>query len=74
MSAHTPCTCPDRKKAMAEHWEVTQFMCNHSAFNGYHYTPSRYSHVICTAPGCCGSWRTTAAYVVKLKQRAERAA
>lgn len=45
------------------HWVVTQRKCNHSAFNGYHRTRSRYSEVHCKAPGCGRYWRTDAAYV-----------
>jgi len=38
---------------------------NHSAFNGYHFTPSDYSGVYC---GACGTpWRTKAKYVGMLK-------
>lgn len=40
---------------------VITFQANHSAFNGYHRTPSDYSLV---QAKCCGSfWRTKAAYV-----------
>lgn len=45
-------------------WVVTQRNCNHSAFNGYHETPSRYSTVKCLA--CGHKWRTKAAYVSTL--------
>lgn len=45
-------------------WVVTQRLCNHSAFNGYHQTPSDYSQVLC--PLCPQTWRTKAAYVSKL--------
>lgn len=34
-----------------------------SAFNGYHFTPSDYSEIVCTRPGCHGRWRTKAEYV-----------
>ncbi|GAA3085622.1 hypothetical protein GCM10020000_88090 [Streptomyces olivoverticillatus] len=44
-------------------WVVLQRRCNHSAFNGYRRTPSAYSRVLCTAPGCAAAWRTKAAYV-----------
>lgn len=38
--------------------------CNHSAFNGYHWTPSDYSLLVCMAtPRCRAIWRTKAAYV-----------
>ncbi|MFD0032493.1 hypothetical protein ACFVJK_30350 [Streptomyces sp. NPDC127172] len=44
-------------------WVVLARKCNHSAFNGGRRTPSDYSDVTCTAPGCMGRWRTKAAYV-----------
>jgi hypothetical protein len=45
-------------------WAVVQRQCNFSAFNGYHYTPSAWSLVLC---GTCGRrWRTKAAYVGSL--------
>jgi hypothetical protein len=44
---------------------VTQRRCNHSAFNGYHRTPSDYSSVRCQACGC--SWRTKASYADLVK-------
>jgi hypothetical protein len=44
-----------------EAWRVLDRRANHSAFNGYHWTPSDYSGVRC---GTCGRyWRTKAAYV-----------
>ena len=44
-----------------KHWMVLAYRCNHSAFNGYHRTPSAYSALRC---GACGRvWRTKAAYV-----------
>lgn len=52
---------------MREHrasWVVVARKCNHSAFNGYHWTPSEYSGVKCT--DCGRYWRTTAAYVARL--------
>lgn len=58
MSAGTACRCtpPDRAQ-----WRVTDYKCNHSAFNGYHYTSSDYSRVKCLR--CGFGWRTKAAYV-----------
>ncbi|MFB6881405.1 hypothetical protein ACFCY8_11270 [Streptomyces noursei] len=47
-------------------WVVVQRRCNHSAFNGYRRTPSLYSRVECTVPGCAAAWRTKAAYVSRL--------
>lgn len=44
-----------------EQWVVTQYRCNHSAFNGYHKTYSDYSEVWCTI--CPRRWRTKASYV-----------
>jgi hypothetical protein len=50
------CSCKSRR-----HWRVTQYRCNHSAFNGYHYTPSDYSSLRCLR--CGATWRTKARYV-----------
>jgi hypothetical protein len=60
MSSGNP--CKDRR-AHRPHWVVTQRRHNQSAFNGYRVTPSDYSEVRCTAPGCLGVWRTKAAFV-----------
>jgi hypothetical protein len=50
-----------------ERWVVLQRNGNCSAFNGYHWTPSDYSSVMCAKPGGCGRvWRTNAAYVDRL--------
>ena len=74
MSAHNPCVCGERLKPLAERkWVVTQYRCNHSAFNGYHRTPSAYSAIRCegtTESGhrCTGFWRTKAAYVERLRK------
>lgn len=43
---------------------VVVYRGNHSAFNGYAFTPSDYSAVECT--GCGTFWRTSAAYVEEL--------
>jgi hypothetical protein len=55
---------------------VTQYKCNHSAFNGYRRTPSDYSEVACLGSlgGCGARWRTKAAYVEDIysRQRTER--
>lgn len=65
MSGGTVCQCPESKKPLADRaWRVTARRCNYSAFNGYHWTPSDYSEVRCSA--CRVSWRTKAAYVDKL--------
>jgi hypothetical protein len=55
-----PCTCPNR-----DAWRVTVRCGNRSAFNGYRWTDSDYSEVICdVAVGGCGArWRTRAWYV-----------
>ena len=72
MSTSFGCKCGERKKPVKDReWEVTQYMCNHSAFNGYHRTPSDYSTVVChgkTADGntCTGCGRTKADYVTEL--------
>jgi hypothetical protein len=41
--------------------KVVVRMGNYSAFNGYRFTPSDYSLVVCDA--CGTSWRTKADYV-----------
>lgn len=56
------CKCEERKRPPEERdWVITQFRCNHSAFNGYHRTPSDYSTVACRRCGAVG--RTNANYV-----------
>lgn len=55
MSASQPCTCPGIRSEKMKNWFVIQRRCNHSAFNGYHYTPSDYSTVACSGPGSHGS-------------------
>jgi hypothetical protein len=68
VSGGTACACPERLKPVKERkWLVRQFMCNHSAFNGYHYTRSDYSSINCTE--CGHVWRTKAAYVFDLEVR-----
>lgn len=58
--------CLERAKPVQErNWVVSQRYCNHSAFNGYHYTPSDYSTVRCKSCGAVG--RTKANYVESLK-------
>ncbi len=44
---------------------VTARHCNYSAFNGYQFTPSRWSEVMCEK--CGHFWRTKARYVDSLK-------
>lgn len=56
------CSCDVKNQ---DDWRVMQYKCNHSAFNGYRYTPSDYSSINCTKCGAC--WRTKAAYVGGLK-------
>lgn len=54
------------RKCQREHrgsWVVIDRLCNHSAFNGYRRTRSRYSLLKCNHPGCGRLWRTDAAYV-----------
>lgn len=66
MSGGDACQCPERKKPVKErNWVVRQYMCNHSAFNGYHYTPSDWSSINCRE--CRHVWRTKAAYVFQLE-------
>lgn len=57
--------CQERKKPVRErNWQVLQRYCNHSAFNGYHWTASDYSTVRCCTCGAVG--RTKANYVALL--------
>lgn len=54
----------ERATCTREHrapWRVVIRRANTSAFNGYRWTPSRYSGLTCLA--CLRYWRTCAAYV-----------
>lgn len=51
----------DCQRTHRDWWVVVQRNCNHSAFNGYHRTPSDYSEIKCTH--CGRRWRTNANYV-----------
>jgi len=67
MSSPFDCKCPERKKPVAaRNWVIEQFRCNHSAFNGYHWTASDYSTVRCLECGCVG--RTKAKFVDDLRE------
>lgn len=57
MSQGKSCRCPRAGVV------VLTRNANYSAFNGYHYTPSDYSAVMCTCCGAC--WRTKSAWVAK---------
>ena len=62
MSQSFSCHCPERRKPVRErNWEVLRYRHNCSAFNGYHYTPSDYSTVVCHS--CHAIGRTKAKYV-----------
>lgn len=66
MSGGTACACDERDKPVVErNWVVVQRRCNHSAFSGYHYTPSEWSAIFCRS--CRALWRTKARYVNKLR-------
>lgn len=49
-------------------WAVIVRNGNYSAFNGYRFTPSDYSSVVCLPrrDGCGAVWRTNARYVATL--------
>lgn len=65
MSNSFSCKCPERKRPVDERdWIVSQYCCNHSAFNGYHRTRSDYSTVACRRCGAVG--RTKGEFVVSL--------
>ena len=65
MSSYTVCTC-GRKRGDYTDLVVIARRSNHSAFNGYHFTPSNFSHIVCTRKGCCGNRRSDAPYVENL--------
>lgn len=59
------CTCGRSQRGPNDSdWVVTQYHCNHSAYNSYRYTPSDYSEVTCRR--CGAVWRTKAGYVEHL--------
>ena len=65
MAVSFGCHCEERRKPVEKrNWTVYQRHCNHSAFNGYHWTPSDYSLIRCER--CGRLWRTKARYVVRL--------
>lgn len=62
MSGGPVCRCKESGKPLEKRrWLVYQRYCNHSAFNGGHYTPSDWSSVSCRS--CGATWRTKARYV-----------
>lgn len=67
MSVSFSCKCEERSKKLVQqrNWVVIEYRCNYSAFNGYHYTSSDYSLVMCLTCGAIG--RTKAKYVEDLK-------
>ncbi len=66
MSGSVYCKCPEQLKPIKDRrWGVIDRHCNHSAFNGYRWTPSDYSAI--AYPECLGVWRTKAAYVDYLR-------
>jgi hypothetical protein len=76
MSGGTACKCGEAQEPLsaagnrpARLWRVLQRHCNHSAFNGWRYTPSDYSSIACLRCGRC--WRTKASYVAALPDIAE---
>jgi hypothetical protein len=75
MSGGNACKCLERLEPIivpagsnrpGRLWRVVQYKCNHSAFNGYHYTSSDYSSLTCLR--CGTTWRTKAPYVDDLRQ------
>jgi hypothetical protein len=62
MNAGNACRQPHHKP----YWRVVQRNCNHSAFNGYHWTPSDYSMIICMVQGCPGCWRSKGRFVADI--------
>jgi len=65
MGMSISCHCEERGKSPTRRaWGVAQRRCNHSAFNGYRWTPSDYSDVVCLV--CGGHGRTKADYTAVL--------
>lgn len=60
------CQCPGKRSERMKSWVVRVLHGNYSAFNGYRFTPSDYSEVVCRRCGC--RWRTKAAYVDELSK------
>lgn len=69
MSGGPVCQCSGSIDDKMKNWRIIQYMCNRSAFNGYHYTPSDYSAIRCLK--CHSIWRTKANYVESLKKQNE---
>ncbi len=78
MSGGIACKCSERNEPLiakegtnrpARLWRVMQRYCNHSAFNGYHYTASDYSSICCLR--CGAHWRTKASFVGMLRNSDE---
>ena len=78
MSGGQACQCSEKSEPIemvagsnrpGRLWRVIQRRCNHSAFSGYHYTPSEYSSIRCLR--CGAVWRTKAEYVWALADRDE---
>lgn len=66
--ATEPLTVATGSNRPARLWRVLQRYCSHSAFSGYHCTPSDWSSVQCLR--CGAAWRTKANYVAVLPDRA----
>lgn len=60
------CSCPEslKRRPSDRNWGVSDYHCNHSAFNGYHSTSSDYSQVHCL--NCRATWRSKGKYVEAL--------
>jgi hypothetical protein len=68
MSASFHCHphCGERAKAPEDrNWGVINRECNFSAFNGYRYSPSDYSKLVCLTCGAVG--HTKAKHVSKIR-------
>lgn len=65
MSKGIACRCKGSLADRLKNWVVVDYKCNHSAFSGYHRTPSDYSALKCNA--CGARWRTKAGYVYRVK-------
>ena len=79
MSGGKACSCEEKREPLTASadkpnrpgrlWRVVQYRCNHSAFNGWKHTHSRYSAMTCLR--CGAHWRTKAPYADALPKIAK---
>jgi hypothetical protein len=61
MSGGEACKCDERNNSLlVRRWRVIQYRYNQPAFNGFHFTSSKWSAITCLV--CNASWRTKERY------------